>query len=82
VDDTLCSSCHTCVTACPYGAIAMGTTSNPPTAFVTEAKCHGCGTCAAACPSKAITMQHSTDQQIKAMLEAFLEPSLMQESVK
>lgn len=82
VDDTLCSSCHTCVTACPYGAIAMGTTSNPPRAFVTEAKCHGCGTCAAACPSKAITMQHSTDQQIKAMLEAFLEPSLMQESVK
>ncbi|MFX1559369.1 MAG: CoB--CoM heterodisulfide reductase iron-sulfur subunit A family protein [Promethearchaeota archaeon] len=74
VDDTLCSSCHTCVQACPYGAIEMSTTKDPPVAFVTEAKCHGCGTCAAACPSHAITMRHSTDQQIMSMVEAFLIP--------
>jgi heterodisulfide reductase subunit A len=71
----LCSSCHTCLTACPYGAIAMDETKDPPIAFVTEAKCHGCGTCAAACPSSAIVMYHSTDDQILTMVEAFLCPT-------
>ena len=78
VDDQLCSSCHTCVQACPYGAIALSTTTSPPIAFVTEARCHGCGTCAAACPSGAITMRHSTDEQIMSMVQAFLQPSLTQ----
>ncbi len=68
----LCSSCHTCITACPYGAIAMDETVDPPVAFVTEAKCKGCGTCAAACPSRAIIMYHSTDNQIMTMVEAYL----------
>ncbi len=80
VDEALCSSCHTCVTACPYGAIAMGTTTDPPVAFVTEAKCHGCGTCAAGCPSGAIIMHHSTDEQIMTMLEALLQLSTLQGS--
>jgi heterodisulfide reductase subunit A len=74
VDDQLCSSCHTCVTACAYGAISMGT-EDPPIASVTEAKCHGCGTCAAACPSSAITMRHSTDEQIMSMIRAYLMPT-------
>jgi heterodisulfide reductase subunit A len=71
----LCSSCHTCLTACPYTAITMDETKDPPIAFVTEAKCHGCGTCAAACPSSAIVMYHSTDDQILTMVEAFLCPA-------
>jgi heterodisulfide reductase subunit A len=71
----LCSSCHTCVTACAYGAIAMDETQDPPIAFVTEAKCKGCGTCAAACPSSAIVMYHSTDDQIMTMVEAYLCPT-------
>ena len=75
VDETLCSSCYTCIQACPYGAIAMVTTNDPPTAFVTESKCHGCGTCASACPSGAIVMRHSTDEQIMAMVEAYLQPT-------
>ncbi|MCK4279078.1 MAG: CoB--CoM heterodisulfide reductase iron-sulfur subunit A family protein, partial [Candidatus Thorarchaeota archaeon] len=70
----LCSSCHTCVTVCPYGAINMDETVDPSVAFVTEAKCHGCGTCAAACPSSAIIMYHSTDNQIMTMVEAYLCP--------
>lgn len=70
----LCSSCHTCITACPYGAIAMDNEHDPPVAFVQEAKCKGCGTCAAACPSSAIVMFHSTDEQILTMVEAFLCP--------
>jgi heterodisulfide reductase subunit A len=72
VIEDLCSSCHTCVSACPYGAIAMDESKDPPIAHVTEAKCHGCGTCAAACPSSAIVMLHSTDDQIMAMVEAYL----------
>ncbi|MHA2241094.1 MAG: CoB--CoM heterodisulfide reductase iron-sulfur subunit A family protein [Candidatus Thorarchaeota archaeon] len=46
VNEELCSGCHTCVTACPYGANAMDTSKDEPVAVVTEAKCHGCGTCA------------------------------------
>ncbi len=75
VNPDLCSSCHTCVTACPYGAIAMDMSVEPAVAVVTEAKCHGCGTCAAGCPSGAITMLHSTDDQILSMVEALLVPS-------
>jgi heterodisulfide reductase subunit A-like polyferredoxin len=78
VDDTLCSSCATCIQACPYGAIELIGPKDPPVAFVTEAKCHGCGTCAAACPSNAITMRHSTDEQIMTMVQAFLMPSTME----
>ena len=78
VDEALCSSCYTCIQACPYGAIAMSETTDPPTAFVTESKCHGCGTCAAACPSGAITMRHSTDEQIITMVEAFLQPTTLE----
>ena len=78
VNPDLCSSCHTCATACAYGAIAMDNTQDPPIAFVTEAKCHGCGTCSAACPSNAITMLHSTDDQILAMVEAYLTPMISQ----
>ncbi|MHA2601838.1 MAG: CoB--CoM heterodisulfide reductase iron-sulfur subunit A family protein [Candidatus Thorarchaeota archaeon SMTZ1-83] len=74
VIEELCSSCHTCISACPYGAIAMDESKDPPIAHVTEAKCHGCGTCAAACPSSAIVMLHSTDDQIMAMVEAYLCP--------
>ncbi|MHA1904545.1 MAG: CoB--CoM heterodisulfide reductase iron-sulfur subunit A family protein [Candidatus Thorarchaeota archaeon] len=70
----LCSACHTCIAACPYGAISMDTTKEPNVALVTEAKCHGCGTCAAACPSGAIVMLHSTDDQIMSMVEAYLCP--------
>ncbi|MGY5865144.1 MAG: CoB--CoM heterodisulfide reductase iron-sulfur subunit A family protein [Candidatus Thorarchaeota archaeon] len=75
VDEALCSSCATCIQACPYGAIDMNAANDPSTAFVTEAKCHGCGTCAAACPSSAITMRHSTDEQIMTMVEAYLQPA-------
>jgi heterodisulfide reductase subunit A len=71
----LCSSCHTCVTACAYHAIEMDEEHDPPIAFVTEAKCKGCGTCAAACPSSAIIMYHSTDDEIMAMVEAYLYPA-------
>ncbi len=79
VIEDLCSSCHTCVSACPYGAISIDETKEPGVAKVTEAKCHGCGTCAAACPSSAIVMRHSTDEQILTMVEAYLCPEQLVE---
>ncbi|UCE09883.1 MAG: CoB--CoM heterodisulfide reductase iron-sulfur subunit A family protein [Candidatus Thorarchaeota archaeon] len=72
VIDELCSACHTCVTACPYGATSIEATKGVEVARVTEAKCHGCGTCAAGCPSGAIVMRHSTDDQISSMIAALL----------
>ncbi|MFW9847652.1 MAG: CoB--CoM heterodisulfide reductase iron-sulfur subunit A family protein [Candidatus Thorarchaeota archaeon] len=72
----LCSSCATCLTACPYNAMEWDESHDPHIAHVQEAKCHGCGTCAAACPSSAIIMLHSTDEQIMAMVEAYLCPML------
>ncbi len=75
-----CSGCRTCVVSCPYHAIAIEEDEGNQIAIVTEAKCHGCGTCAGACPSGAITMLHSTDEQILAMVNAYLnEPSEIKE---
>ncbi|MHA2425847.1 MAG: 4Fe-4S binding protein, partial [Candidatus Thorarchaeota archaeon] len=54
------------------GAIEMDNSGEFPVAVVTEAKCHGCGTCAGGCPSSAILMLHSTDDQIMAMVQAYL----------
>jgi len=74
VNPELCSLCCTCIISCPYGAIGIDESRDPPVACVTKAKCHGCGTCAAACAIGAIAMKHSTDNQIGAMLEAYLCP--------
>ncbi len=82
VNPDRCSSCHTCVSSCPYGAITMDHSRDPPVAFVTEAKCHGCGTCAASCPSDAIRMLHSTDEQIISMVRAYLMPGISVEEGK
>ena len=70
IDAEHCSGCRTCIVACPYKAISIDPERN--IAVVTEAKCHGCGTCAGACPNGALTMLHSTDEQILAMVNAFL----------
>ncbi len=77
INSELCSGCRTCVVACPYSAISMEERKGNQIAVVTDAKCHGCGTCAGACPSNAISMLHSTDEQILAMVSAFLNPSLV-----
>ena len=44
-----CTSCETCITACPFGAIEM----RDGKAFITEA-CTMCGACVEACEFKAI----------------------------
>ncbi|MEW6261935.1 MAG: 4Fe-4S binding protein [Thermodesulfobacteriota bacterium] len=49
-----CTSCETCVEACPFQAIAM--TGENETALVLADKCMGCGVCVAACPVEAIAL--------------------------
>ncbi|HYA88279.1 MAG TPA: 4Fe-4S binding protein, partial [Nitrospirota bacterium] len=44
-----CTSCESCVTACPFGAIEM----RDGKAFITEA-CTMCGACVEVCEFKAI----------------------------
>ncbi len=49
VNPDKCTSCETCVTSCPFGAIEM----RDGRAFITES-CTLCGACVEACEFKAI----------------------------
>ncbi len=70
VDEALCADCQTCLTVCPYQAIAR----NEEEGFsqVNEALCTGCGTCAAACPSSAISQLGFSDAMILSEVRALL----------
>ena len=78
VDEKLCSACKTCLSVCPYTAIAYDASDN--VARVNEALCKGCGTCVAACPAAAITGRHFSDEQIVAQIEALLSEPRTDES--
>jgi heterodisulfide reductase subunit A len=67
VDEELCSACKTCISLCPFTAIAFVEEDN--VARVNEALCKGCGTCVAACPAGAIAGRHFTTEQILAQIE-------------
>jgi ferredoxin len=56
-----CTLCHSCVTACPTGALS----DNPERAMLrfTESICVQCGLCEATCPEDAITLQPRLDFQ-------------------
>jgi Pyruvate/2-oxoacid:ferredoxin oxidoreductase delta subunit len=60
VDEEACSSCESCVDACPMETIGM----SDETAVVTEEKCIGCGVCAHQCPEDAIEMQWMETRQV------------------
>ncbi len=68
VNSDKCSSCRTCETTCPFGAISIGSRG----AEVNEVLCEGCGACVAACPSAAISLRNVTDEQIYRMLDVIL----------
>lgn len=71
VDSVKCTSCGTCTSRCPYGAITIAEKKVSP-AVVNRALCEGCGTCAADCPEDCIRMRHFTDQQILEQVRAAL----------
>jgi heterodisulfide reductase subunit A len=65
-----CTWCDECSAACPYEAIERTPYGDTEVAIINEAICKGCGACAPACPVGAINLRGSTDQQIKAMIDA------------
>jgi len=54
-----CTLCHSCVTACPTGA--LGDNPEIPMLRFTESACVQCGLCAATCPEKVITLKPQLD---------------------
>lgn len=56
-----CTLCHSCVTACPTGALS----DNPDRAMLrfTESLCVQCGLCEATCPEKVIALEPRLDFQ-------------------
>ncbi len=73
VNETLCCGCQTCVSVCPYSAIAYD--ESRKSSIVNEVLCKGCGTCGSACPAGAIHSKHFTDRQILSEIEGVLSMS-------
>ncbi|MFX1316854.1 MAG: hydrogenase iron-sulfur subunit [Promethearchaeota archaeon] len=71
VDTNKCTSCGTCVSRCPYGAISVDREKKTP-ARIIPVLCKGCGTCAADCPTNAITMTNFTDAMILRQIDIAL----------
>ncbi len=70
VDESLCTGCQTCLTACPYEAIVRDAARR--VSRVSEALCTGCGTCVASCPSDAIQQCGFTDAQVISEVDTLL----------
>jgi heterodisulfide reductase subunit A len=71
VDIDKCTSCGTCESRCPYGAISIDKKNKAP-ARINPILCKGCGTCAADCPVDAITMTNFTDAMIFRQIDIAL----------
>jgi heterodisulfide reductase subunit A-like polyferredoxin len=76
----MCTGCLTCVRICPFNvpqikANLTGIGNILGAAHIEAAICQGCGTCVAECPARAIQLMHYTDEQMKAKVDALLEPT-------
>jgi heterodisulfide reductase subunit A len=60
--DDECSGCKTCMSLCPYTAIAFD--EERKKAQINEVLCKGCGVCVAACPSGSINQHLFEDDEI------------------
>ena len=68
IDEDLCSLCRACISVCPYGAIVV----EEGKIKVDEVLCEGCGACVVACPCGAITLKNQTNEQLIAIVSAYL----------
>ncbi|MEO0138172.1 MAG: hydrogenase iron-sulfur subunit, partial [candidate division WOR-3 bacterium] len=71
INPDICRFCTICAQVCPYKAIKVE--PKKKTIELIEAMCKGCGTCGAECRFGAIKMRHFTDEQVYAMIDAYLE---------
>jgi len=70
VDATLCAGCGTCVSLCPYEALALTPHGGAQVSTVDQDHCMGCGSCVAACPNNAIGGGPFAD---RALLDAMID---------
>ena len=74
VDAEKCDGCGQCVEACPYEAISMEEKDGASVAVIKESLCKGEGACVPVCPQEALEVKGYTHEEIRAMIEALLEP--------
>jgi len=72
INKEVCSWCHECEEACPYGAISKIKENGKIIALVNESVCKGCGMCLPVCPSNAIDLTDCTDKEIEKMIDALI----------
>jgi heterodisulfide reductase subunit A2 len=70
VDPDKCVACLACVRECPFQVPVI---NEEGVSEISPTGCRGCGVCTAVCPRRAITLKHSTDDQLNAKIDAFLE---------
>ena len=70
VNPSQCSACRSCISGCPYDAIAIAPGTSR--AEVNRALCAACGTCVATCPTGAIDGRQFSQDQILAEIEGLL----------
>ena len=70
VDPDVCVWCDACVDGCLYGAIGKIEVGGKEVATVNETICKGCGACLPSCPTGALQLRGSTDDQVKATIDA------------
>jgi heterodisulfide reductase subunit A2 len=72
VNADACTWCGVCLDACPYAAVDRIACDGREVATINAAMCKGCGACAPVCPEEAIDLLGSTDEQIRAMIDALV----------
>ena len=68
IDPSSCVGCQTCMTLCPYEAIAYN--EKKKACFINQILCKGCGTCAAACPSHSALLNGYKPEQLLVQIAA------------
>jgi heterodisulfide reductase subunit A len=70
VNERACIGCGKCIRVCPFSAIKWKELRGGELkAEVLPSVCQGCGLCNATCPPKAVQLQHTTDNQVLAVID-------------